>query len=110
MTGEISRAQVRICKWQSGAAGERGDKIPLGVSEAASSTPSEVFNVPHVRPRGHTLKAFNERASSHLRRSTLPSGTDEIRREKDAPGENERGREGVARVGERETGGWSECR
>lgn len=61
---------------------------------------SEVFNVPHVQPRGRTLKAFNERASSHLHRSTLPGGTGGIRREKDAPGENDARARGSKREGQ----------
>lgn len=86
----------------------------MGVSRTAPSLPSEVFNVLHVQPRGHTLKAFNERASSHLRRSTLPGRTNGIRREKDAPARKtwkrrERKREDVG-VTERGTVGWSECR
>jgi len=35
-------------------------------SRGRLSSSSEVFNVPHVRPRGRTLKALNERASSHF--------------------------------------------
>lgn len=82
----------------------------MGVSRAVPSLPLEVFNVLHVQPRGHTLKAFNERASSHLRRSTLPGRTNGIRREKDAPaGKKREEREDVG-VAERETVGWSECR
>jgi len=49
---------------------------------------SEVFNVPHVRPRGRTLKALNERASSHFTPLSVDPagrGTAGIRREKDAP-------------------------
>ena len=84
---------------------ERGDEIPLEVrarERHRKLSPSEVFNVSHVRARGRTLKAFNERASSHLRRSTLPRGTSgirRVRREKDAPRENVAWR-GEARRGE----------
>jgi len=112
------RVYIRIIihKWRrSGAIGRKRWRNPIGsessrVACGIKLSPSEVFNVPHVRARGRTLKAFNERASSHLRRSTLPGGTGGIRRarrEKDAPGENVARRR---RGRERRTGGWSECR